>query len=510
VLVGIDVGTSAVKVLALEAGGGVLTHREAPTPAIDRGDGRSEHDPSELWAAVAGLCSEVCAELGPAERPVGVAVSSMGEAGAPVGADGSVLRPVIGWRDSRTSELPAWWERRIGADALFDIAGVALDPSFGLNKLMWLRDHEPEVFRRTRWWLSVADLVTLWLSGETATDYSLASRTMALDQRARDFSGTLLAAAGVDRRLFPPVAVSGTRIGEVSAAAAAVTGLPEGSAVVLGGHDRLCGAFAARAGTGDAVDSVGTAEALVIPTAHYSGGSAAARAHIPCYCDVVPDRWVYAARVGPAGELVEWAREQLFAAPGKVATYEELAAEQQMPYEFSGVVCLPTFGRSATPFWNPLAARGAFAGLAPHHNRGHLAQALLEGPGFSLRANLDALAGFLEAPVPAVRIEGGLTRSEGWLQLRADVLGVPIQAVALPHATAVGAALLAGVGAGVFADHAAAAAASPVELRQWSPDPRRAAGYTRAYENAYMPLAKALEPIHARLEAFRPPDTVQS
>lgn len=495
-LIGLDLGTTAIKAVAVSLDGRVVARHGLPTTTVRRADGAIEHPPQDIRAAVFAAIRAVVS--GTELRPLAVAAASMGEAGAPVDHDGRVLRPIIAWLDTRATAQIEWLQQTFGVDCLYRVVGHALDPYWGIGKLLWFRDNEPELFARTRSWLSLADLAVLWLSGQRATAPSLASRQMAFDQRRREWWRDLLEAAELPDSLLPPVYASGTHVGAVTAGAAAETGLPPGLPVVVGGHDRICGAYAARGARRLPIDSAGTAETVVASLASYLGDGSEQAHRIACYADVVPDRYVFSARVGLAGALVEWARRELYArSDGGHASYEDMFAELDAPVAFGGVICYPTFGRFVTPYWDAGVVHGAFLGLTTNHERRDLLQAVLEAPCFSLRANLEELERATGEAIPTVRVEGGVVRNPTWMQLRADVTNRLIESVHLPDATAVGAALLAGVGAQCFQDHhQASGAVSPqLGVTMWEPDPERAATYDEVFITVYRRLPGALHDL---------------
>ena len=517
VLVGVDVGTSSIKVAAFDEHGGLLALRRGPTPTTRLGGGLVEHDAEALWSNTALLLRGLATELGDASRIVGLAVASVGEAGLPVDARGRALRPAIAWYDARASDEATWWTEQVGADQINRITGQSVDPHYGVNKLMWVRANEPAVFRATRHWLSIADFIVLRLTGEVVTDPTLASRTMAWDQRSRSWSEELLSAAAIDPRLLPPVVPSGSIVGHVRPDAARQTGLAAGTIVASGGHDRLCGAYAVRSGRQILVDSTGSAEAIVVPVAEFVERTAEKAGHVACYADVVPGQYVLSARVGYAGALVDWFRrlvgdssglgaESQEPDPDGMATLEALTKLIPTPLDWSGLMVYPSFGRVVTPVWDPRTAGGAILGLTLAHGRGHLFQALLEGICYSLRRNVEWLEELGAPPVETLRVEGGATRNPVWMQLKADISGHAIEAVQIPEPTALGAALLAGVAAGVYADHRAAGAAVEVPCTTWLPDPARQERFDRAYRTSYLPLADSLIGIAQTMPLKAPED----
>ncbi|MFQ5857522.1 MAG: L-fuculokinase [Anaerolineae bacterium] len=413
---------------------------------------------------------------------------------------------------TRAVEQSEWWARELGVDKVYELTGMPIDAHFSANKLLWIRKHDPEVLRRARWWLSVADLVNNRLCRAFVTDQSLASRTMLFDQRTRSWSPELLKAAGLDPELFPPPLISGTRVGEITPDAAKLTNLPTGTPVVLGGHDHLCGAYVTRQGQDMAVDSTGTAEVVVLPVSSYFPRRPAEAGYIPCYADVVPGRYVYVAKVGYAGALVEWLRREIFQGSGHEME-EEVVSEYQLlmdripsPLEFSGLVCYPTFGRPITPTWEPDAVGGAFLGLTIAHHNGHLLQAVLEGNGYSLRANIEAIERLAGLSIRDLRVVGGATQNTIWMQLKADITGRVVESVRMEEATVLGAAILAGVGVGRYGDHLEAARGVVIESRKWQPDNVRQAVYDRIYCQVYRSLPETLGPLNRVLERVKEND----
>jgi xylulokinase len=480
-LLAVDVGTSSVKVAGFDPAGRLLAQRRGGTPTERLPGGWAEHDVDALWVLVAGLVNEVVTAL-PGFRVEAVAAASMGEAIVPVDEVGKAVRPAIAWYDPRGEAEAAWWAREVGRDVVYRTTGQVLDAHYGVNKLLWVRQHEPETFALARHWLSIGDLVTYRLCGIYATDFSLASRTMCFDQRRLDWSDELLGIADLDRSLFPQAHPSGSWIGAVTPAAAAATGLLTGTPVVAGGHDRLCAAFASRGNRPLPVDSTGSAEALVVPVEEYVERSTAEAGSIACYADVVPGQYVFSARVGYAGALVDWYRREVLGEDAS-AGHLPVDAEIEWPLSFSGLLCYPSFGRVLAPVWDEAAAAGAVIGLTLGHHRSHILQALIEGVCYSLRANLDWLEQLTRRPVSALRVEGKVAASRAWVQLKADVTGRCIETVRLEEATALGAALLAGIGCGMYPGHAAAGAAVEHELETRAPTPALAATYTDVFEN---------------------------
>jgi xylulokinase len=490
-LLALDLGTTAIRAGAFAIDGDLLAVDRCPTPTTNPSAGRYEHDADELWVATATVLRHVVAQVPAGFSLAAVAVASVGEAGVPVDANGEALRPVISWYDDRASAESSELEAVLGADRVYRITGHAPDPHFAACKLLWLRAHEPALFGGMARWLSVGDLVVRRLCGIEATVPSLASRTLLFDQSSQDWSGELADFVGIDRGKLPPVLASGAPVGGVTSAASLLTGLPTGIPVVGAGHDHLCGALAAREGSQRAVDSTGSAEVVVVPIEHYPAAGLEQGGNIACYADVVPGGFVYSARVGLSGAIVEWVRRELFAD----MPLDDMFGAVAMSGRPSGIVMQPTFGRPITPHFDPRAALGAILGLTTSRSRTAVLQGALESTCYSLRANLDWLG--VEGPL---RVEGGATRSPLWMRLKADVTGRTIETAGLEEATLRGAAVLAGVGAGCYVDaRSGAAVAVSLEGELLEPDRELHGAYDQLYRKVFAPLADALDDINRTL-----------
>src|SRR3989441_2916104 len=264
-LVGIDVGTTNTKTVIFDvetgricAVGSSRTITRHPLPEW------SEFDAEDVWGTVLQSIQAAVQHCDRPERLRGISVARMGESAFPVDAGGNVLHAASAWYDQRTVAEGQWWESIAGRERIFTITGHIPRPTYGVNKLLWLRNHVPHIVERIHHWLSIEDFVLWKLSGSFATDYSIASRTMLFDQRTLTWSESLLEQAGLPAAWFPPAFPSGTAIGSVSKEVAEQTGLPQQAIVSTGGHDHLCGALAAGVTRpGHLLESIGTASVIM-------------------------------------------------------------------------------------------------------------------------------------------------------------------------------------------------------------------------------------------------------
>ena len=496
-LIGLDIGTTNTKAVAFDPGTGhVVAVASRPTPYLDVGRGEREIDPGQLWEGVVACLRELTAAA--PGRVLATGIASMAEAGVPLDAAGQPLYRIIPWYDPRTEPQLQWVLAHRDPTHLFELTGMAHRHVYTLYKILWLREHAPGVIQELNRWLSVADFVAWRLTGVAATDLTLASRTMFYDQRSRSWSAEMLDLAGLREDQLPRLAASGATIGSVTLEAARATGLPVGTPVGIGGHDHLCGALAVGAvRPGQVVDSMGTAESLVFPTAKYRGDDLFRRSRICCYAHVVPDQFVIQAGMPMSGGGLAWIASRLFAdATDPVAV--ALDAAGRAPAGADGLLYFPYLGGNGSPVGDENVA-GAFIGLKATQERGHLTRAVLEGIAHGIRNALEVTESIAGRPSEPIRAFGGGSRSSLWLQIRADVLNRPILGVEVPEAVALGGALLAGVGAGVYPDAATAASSVERDTTPYFPDPDRAARYDSRYRQGYLKLYPALAPVFASL-----------
>jgi xylulokinase len=512
-LLGIDVGTTNLKAVLYDLAGNqvavarraTITHHPRPDWAV--------YDSEEIWQGIADAIRAVIAEIQEPTRVRGIAVASMGEAGVPLDENDQPLYPVIAWFDPRTEPQSRRWIENFGLYPTYRITGQTADPYLTLAKLLWLREHEPELFKRMRRWLCIEDWMIFRLTGEYATDYTIASRTMAFDQARRDWSEEVLAHANLAREIFPRAYPSGTVVGRVNARAAADTALAPGTPVVTGGHDHLVGALAAGVyAPGGVLDSTGTAESTLTILSQPVLSQELCRAHYACYSHVARNRYVLLSQLNASGGLLEWfiehfcEHERAQAAATGQAVYDLVMAQIPREPGAHGVMLAPDLHGGSTPDWEP-RARGAFFGVTTAHGKGEFLQAIIEATCYWLRVNLEFTERVLGQPIAELRAVGGAVRNAFWLQTKADVTGRSIVVPELDEATCLGAALLAGIGVGIYRDEADAVKRTQREARHIEPDAARARRYDELYP-IYREGYNAARAISLQIErAFRQTDS---
>jgi xylulokinase len=442
-VLGLDVSTTATKAVLVDRGGTVVAVGVSEYPFEAPQAGWSEQSPHLWWSAT---CEAVASALRSAGAEA-ASVRCVGLTGQMHGsvlldASGDVVRPALLWNDQRTGQQCDAIRDAVGAARLVELTGNDALTGFTAPKLLWVRDHEPDVWARVAHVLLPKDYVRYRLTGALATDVADASGTLLLDVAGRRWSSEVISALDLDAGVLPELFEGPEVTGTVSVSAADATGLRAGTPVVAGGGDQAANAVGVGAVSPDVgALSLGTSGVVFVPTAA-PVIEPAGRVH--SFCHAVPQIWhVMGVMLSAAGSL-RWYRDAL--APGE--DFGALvAAAGDVPPGAEGLRFLPYLTGERTPHPDPMA-RGAFVGLTVRHTRAHLTRAVLEGVAFGLRDGLQLMrdAG---VPMPSeLRASGGGTKSPVWRQIVADVLGVRLVSVGTAEGAAFGAAVLAAVGSG--------------------------------------------------------------
>ncbi|HYM63170.1 MAG TPA: xylulokinase [Gaiellaceae bacterium] len=470
-LVGLDVGTTGVKALAVSPQGEVLARAERGYDLSSPRPGWSEQDPEDWWRAAQGALGELRVP-----EIAGIGLSGQMHGLVVLDAADRVLRPAILWNDQRTAAECAEIEARVGLERLLELTGNRALTGFTAPKLLWLARQEPDVYARIAHVLLPKDYVRFRLTGERAIDVADASGTLLLDVPHRRWSEEVLAALDIPAEWLPRVLESPEVSGETK----------EGVPVAAGAGDQAAGAL------GVGVDRPGPVSVVLgtsgVVFAALPKFEADERGRVHAFCHAVPGGWhAMGVMLSAAGSL-RWLRD--VAAPG--LDYGALVAEaERWEAGVEGLTFLPYLSGERTPHADP-NARGAFIGLSQRHDRGALVRAVLEGVAFGLRDSLELLTAMgVQAEVG--RASGGGSRSSLWLRIVASVLGLPLERTAVGEGAAYGAALLGGVAAGTFADVYEAVGACVRTVETVEPEPEWVEVYNSGYER-FRALYPALQP----------------
>jgi xylulokinase len=450
-LLGLDIGITGCKAVAFSASGRALAEAYREYPLYQPHPGWMELDPEEVWAAVRNVVCGVTAAI-PGDPVGALAISTHGESVVPLDARGRPLYRFITAIDTRATEEAAWWGDNLGKERLFRISGMPLHPMYTVNKLMWLRRHDPEVFAAARRFTCMPDFLLSRLGLPPTMDYSLAARTMMFDVGRLDWSQEILDLAGMDRGRLSALAPSGPVLGEVSPQVAAELGLARGAIAVVGGHDQPSGALGCGAvSEGIVMDSTGTVECVAAATPRLVLDEALMEANLPIAPHTAPGMYLVLGWSSTGGALLRWFRdnfaqaEQAEAARTGASVYDLILA-QAAPGP-SPVLILPHFVGTGTPWMDPMS-KGAILGLDLSTTRGQVIKAILDSVSYETKLSLDAMeAGGIA--IRDLRAFGG-DRSAAWLQTKANIYGKLVVAMDVAEAPCLGVALIAGVATGVF------------------------------------------------------------
>jgi len=430
-LVGLDVGTTSVKGIAIDQTGAVVHVAERGYPLSTPRPGWSEQDPELWWKAAAEVLDEC-----EADRALGIGLSGQMHGLVTLDADDRPLRPAILWNDGRTQKQCVEIEERVGRERLIELTGNRALAGFTAPKLLWLREEEPETYARIRSILLPKDYVRLRLCEEHAIDVADASGTLLFDVARRRWSGEVLDALEIDPAWLPGVAESPEVAGETHG------GVP----VAAGAGDQAAGALGVGvvAEGGPASVVLGTSGVVFAALDRYAADP---EGRVHAFCHAVPGVWhVMGVMLSAAGSL-RWLRDTI----GGDVSYDDLiAGAGRWEPGVEGLLFAPYLAGERTPYPDP-EARGAFLGLGLRHDRGAMTRAVLEGVAFGLRDALDLVVEMGGRPASG-RVSGGGGRGMLWLEIVASVLGIPLELTRADEGAAYGAALLGGVGAGVWGD----------------------------------------------------------
>lgn len=498
ILIGLDIGTTNIKALAFDVQGSLIAAVKEPTAIID--SATQEISPDELWRTCARLIHQVVKSTADGDlisgrsRILGISIASFGESGLLIDRHGHPITSIISWYDQRTLKWVNWWRERITEERLYSITGLPYNHIYSVNKLLWLREQQPDLFTSPVTWLCVADWITFCLTGQRATNPSLASRTMMYDLSEMCWSEEILSVAQLKSSLLPPVSFSGTILGQVNSHAASLTGLIEGTPVIVGGHDHACAAIAAGAiEPGTILSSSGTVEAIFTPTDHPIPAAQLASSGICCGCHTVPGKYYLIGGV-MTGIIVEW-MSRVFSGSDELQNIERLMRTGASTEKGSnGIVFIPDLAGSGPPQLDP-NAWGAWLGLRLEISQADMVRSTMEGLSYRCRQLLEGIILVSGQPMTTLRSVGGGTYNTWWQQIKADVFGTPLEISDLSEATAQGAALLAGIGVGVYGNAEKAFQSTKQVFTRYEVNPENHIFYNRIYKEIFLPIDPILKRI---------------
>lgn len=482
-LLGIDVGTTGTKTILFTEDGRAVAHAYRGYELSHPHVGESEQDAEEWWRAICETVREVCEGRGVADRVAAISLSTQGGTLVPTDKVGAPLRPAIVWNDARCAEEKEKFLAEVGpAETMYEKTGWKLGRALLALEIRHLKDHEPDVFAAADYFLSVPDYVSLKMTGIPALDPSNAGINQLVDIQTGRYDAALLAFAGVTEERLPRLVASGDVIGHLTPRAAEELGLSTDTVLAAGAHDQYAVALGAGAlHNGDILIGSGTCWVITAIGEEFDFASNLAQS-----VAAVPGLRGSLMSLSSGGVCLEWLRKNVATADGTLIDFKTLDAEAaNTKAAEDGLFFIPFAGRYA----NGRFTKASFVGLDLSHGRFHMARAVMEGVVFQI---LWFLEKFKTQPrEEGITLAGGASKSPIWAQVLADVSGLPVRIPALADLACVGAALLAGVGGGVYESAEAGYRRFAVEERVLTPDPDRHALYAPLFER-YKALANTL------------------
>ncbi|MBQ3794417.1 MAG: xylulokinase [Lachnospiraceae bacterium] len=444
-LLGIDIGTSACKVAVFDTNGNVIAQTNKPYKVYYPNSGWAEQDPEEWWQAIVDAIREILdAKTFDPNQIAGIGVDGQSWSAIPIDKEGKVLARTPIWMDTRARDICDRVKRLALGDKIFQVAGNDFLPSYTTPKMLWFKENKPEVFQQTDLFLQSNSFIVLKLTGKVSQDLSQGYGIHFFDMEKLAYDENLAEELGLSVDLVPPLFHCDEIVGSVTEEASNLTGLPKGIPVVAGGLDAACGTLGAGVyEVGQTQEQGGQAGGMSICTDH-----ALAHRKLILSPHVVPGKWLLQGGTVGGGGTLKWFKQEF----GKDLSFDDLTKEAEAVKTGSdGVVFLPYMAGERSPIWDP-DAKGVFYGLSFDKTRGHMVRAVLEGVALSLQHNL-LTAEETGVAVDSLNAMGGSANSLLWTQIKADVTGKRVQVPASDTATTLGAALLAGVGCGIYKDY---------------------------------------------------------
>jgi xylulokinase len=498
-LLGIDIGTSGTKVLAIDESGKVAATASAEYELLTPRPLWAEQRAEDWWDATCTCVRQILQSV-PADEIAGIGLSGQMHGLVMLDAAHNVLRPAILWCDQRTQAQCDYITDTVGKELLVSETANPVLTGFTAPKIIWARDNEPQVYEKARMHLLPKDYVRFKLTGEFATEVSDASGTSLLNVPERRWSDAVTSKLGIAKEHLPKVYESYEISGRVSALGAQATGLKEGTPVVGGGGDQAAGAVGNGIVQSGIISVTTGTSGVVFAFADKPAVDPDLRVHT--FCHAVPGMWHVMGVMLSAGGSLRWYRDTLAHGEKHVASLMNLDPYELITREAAtvgagseGLLFLPYLTGERTPHPDP-QARGAFVGLTVRHTKAHMGRAVLEGVAFGLRDSLEILKS-MGVSIGNVRASGGGARSDVWRQIQADIFNMPLSTINIDEGPALGVALLAGVGAGLYSS-VEEACSTVIKVVGQTPTSADAALYEKYYE-VYRALYPALKPQFAAI-----------
>ena len=489
-LLGLDIGSTSIKANIYNEKGKLVSGGSRPTDLFHPDKQHPNWaiwDPDNIWQAVRDSISEALKKTDSKNDVKAISVTGFGMDGVPVDKNGKWLYPFISWHCPRTEEQCNKWSNFIGAENIFMISGKQVMPIDTVYRILWVKENYPDILKNTYKWLLIEDYINYLLCGAFATDYSMASCTEMFDQKKRKWSGGLLDKAGIDISLLPEPLPSGTVLGNISQKASEETGLSQTVKVVLGGHDYHCAALAVGAFVPETVMSInGTWEMILQSSVLPKLENDVFKNGISVESHVAKDMYDIVA-YAVSGLMYDWLRktlcfeEKIEAENNNISDWDIIRKKAaSAPVGSDGLFFAPYFSGAGSPNVDNRAT-GAFIGLSGSTDKNCIIRSVIEALNYQFRDMLEALEKASGSPAEKIIATGGASQNEFWTQNKADITGRTIEVPAVEEATPLGAALISGIGVGVYKDESEAYYNTYTAGSVYEPDLKNKAEYDDYY-----------------------------
>ena len=492
---GIDAGSSKIRALIFNSKGLLVAQSSEKMPTIYSNLGWAHYDPKELWKITIKVINHSLSLIDNPKRVVSVAVASVGETAIILDKNDQPIYHSIAWFDKRAKDQSEKIVKMIGSEKLFKITGLIQTPIFGINKMLWLKENEPHIYEKSSKWLIIANYLAWKLSGEQATDYSLACRTFAFDLQRLEWSKEIIEQLDLKKSFFPEVKPTGSKLNYVTSDASRQTGLPTDCIVGVGGHDHPLGVLITGAiKYGVMSNSIGTAECLVTGIEKPSFDLRLIDLGLVEHVIVSPDREYYYlfGSLWTTSASIDWIKNIV---AGKEDFSEIIKQAEKTPPGANGVNFFPhlRFGSPPNPVLN---SRGAFTGLSTDTDSSTLLRAVFEGVSLDTKHVLETMMKQLNTSYEEIFTTGGATQNKLLLQIRSDILNKQLKVVDLIETVSLGAAFSGAIAAGYFSSFDKVIENLNFETEIIQPNRKDSIFYSKQYQDVFVPVLKYILDIN--------------
>lgn len=485
-VIGIDLGTSAIKTLVLSASGEIRGISEQSVDLEYPQPDWCEMDPEKYWLAVCSSLTEAIRQSGVSKESIkGISFSSQAETLIVVDYAGNPLRKGIVWLDNRSKKEATEIEQNFGRDLINKISGQPeIQPLWPAVRIAWLRKHEPEIFASAYKFLLVEDFILFKLTGQYATEYSISSSCLYLDIEKKCWWPEMLHYLGISEEQLPKLYPSGSIVSKISIEASRITELSTNIPIIAGAYDHAAGAIGAgNIRQGIITETTGTSMAMCVTLDERPNNLPI---NLPCQIHAVSGKYFLLPYGPTAGHVFKWFRDELISKneltseQAVVDTYEQLTTyADSIPPGCEGLTMLPHLAGTGSPEFDA-NARGVFSGLSLAMTKGHMVRAIMEAVAFMINRNIITLQQF-DLKYEAILSLGGASKSSLWNQIKADIIGIPVKTLVCQETPALGAALLAGIGVGIYSSLEEAVKVCLIK-ESFTPNKTNEAAYQKAFD----------------------------